>query len=85
MFIFPRPLLAVAAGLAVALGMVGMAGLGDRAAAPEAGKRVHGAALEQPREARRRGACVETQSTPPAYDTSACTRDARWGIVRAGS
>jgi hypothetical protein len=84
-FIFPRPLLAVAAGLAVALGMVGMAGLGEAVATPDEAAALHREALRQPPQARPRGACAETESTPPRYDTGACTRDARWGIVRAGS
>ncbi|HYL71311.1 MAG TPA: hypothetical protein VEY89_08425 [Candidatus Dormibacteraeota bacterium] len=85
MFIFPRPLVAVAAGLAVALGMVGLAGLGEGSAPPEMAAGPHGQVAAHPREARTRGACAETESTPPAYDTRACTRDARCGIVRAGS
>ena len=84
MFIFPRPLIAVAAGLAVALGMVGLAGLGDTAGVetePGAQAQAAGHAIEP----LRAGACSKTESTPPPYDTGACAWDARWGIVRAGS
>jgi hypothetical protein len=85
MFIFPRPLAAVAAGLAVALAMVGVAAFSDTGAAPGGVPGSPNGAAGAARETRGRMACVETRSTSAAYDTGACAWDTRWGIVRAGS